>query len=66
MTEKDLKGNVKKTKAFCTGERTEVTETSKFPCSVCGKGVKKSIFCITFYWKCIKDALAYDRAYPKQ
>ena len=34
MTEKGLKENVKKTNAFCAGERTVAMEPSKFPCSL--------------------------------
>ena len=41
-TEKGLKVNVKKTKAFCTGERTVAMETSKLPCSVCRSGTGRN------------------------
>ena len=47
MTEKRLKVNVIKTKAFCTGKRTVAMKTSKFPCSVYRIGVERNfISCI--------------------
>ena len=67
VTEKALKLNVRKTKAFCTGERTVAMETSKFPCSVYRRGVvKEFILCIKCNCWVLKDALAYESAYPRQ
>ena len=54
---------LKKTKTFCTGDRTVTMETSKFPCSVCRTGVgSNSILGI----KGIKDATEYRSALARQ
>ena len=39
MTEKGLKVNVNKVKAFCNGEKTVAMETSRFLSSVCRRDV---------------------------
>ena len=62
ILEKGLKVNVKKTKAFCTGERTKAMKTFKFPCSACGKGEGRNYsLCIKcnclVHKRCIKDPL---------
>ena len=55
MTEKGLKANVKKTKDFCTGERTASIETFNFRCSVCKGGVGSSPFYVSnVTFGCIK------------
>jgi len=47
LSEKGMKVNVKKTKAFCTSKRFTRVYSYKFPCPVCGKGVgRNSIMCV--------------------
>ena len=63
MTEKGLKVNMKKTKAFCTSEKTVSMETFKFPCSVCGGGMGSSPFYVSnVTFRCIKNASQYKNA----
>ena len=70
MTEKGLKVHVKTIKALCTDKKFAAMKTSKFPCSVCKRGVRRnSIFCIkcnswvhkrcSDIWKCITKAVDF-------
>ena len=46
LQEKGMKINVNETKAFYTGRNFVRMQIQKYPCSVCGKGVKETLCCV--------------------